>query len=543
MTATGSQTRLQQLKDHYDLVVVGGGIQGAAMAWEAVSRGLSVALLEQQDYASGTSANSLKTIHGGIRYLQNFDLPRLRQSVRERRVLLGIVPHLVRPLSCVMPTYPQFTKSRLAMWLGTALYNLLSLDRNQGLHAGQQLAASGVISLPALNNAVGHGLQDDSITGGAAWDDAQAWDTERVVLSFILSAQQAGAGCLNYARVEKLNTAAGQVQGVRVKDQLTGESVEVSASLVVDCSGPWQQSVSHGFAQAWNLVIDRRLCDCAVGFKVAAGEGGKSRLLFMAPWREGTLLGTWYQAHKGFPESMVVDQSQVEAALGEVNRTFPDWQLGLTDVVNIHQGLLPADPLKLANGEPKLLSDYSVRPGAASGHYCVQAVKYTTARFVAEKALNRMARESGLKINASVSERHSLYGGEIKDLAALRADKLTQYAGRFARSVIERLVDNYGSCVDDVMACIGRDASLAASIPGAEQVLAGELLYLIENEQVMTLSDLLLRRTGLGSFKLPSPATVDFCANFMAEQLGWDELSKQNNIEAFYASYPQWLRP
>ncbi len=182
----------------HDLIVVGGGIYGAAAAWDAAQRGLAVGLVEREDFGSGASWNSLKTIHGGMRYLQKGRLGRLRESARERRTLLAIAPRLVRPLALVVPTYGHGVTGREALALGLLLNDLLTRDRNHGLPPAQQIPAARTVSAAAALRLL-PGLARPHLTGAALWHDAQATSTERLTLAFVQAAASAGALCANHA--------------------------------------------------------------------------------------------------------------------------------------------------------------------------------------------------------------------------------------------------------------------------------------------------------------------------------------------------------
>ena len=535
----------------YDVAIVGGGIYGAALLWETASRGLRAILLEQKDFACATSANSLKIIHGGIHYLQNFDIPRLRAAVAERRALLRIAPHLVAPLPCLMPTRRALSKGRLAMGLGFALYDLLARRRNEGLDPLRRIPSSRLLSRAEVLAQL-PGLAGQPVTGGACWHDAQAWNTERLVLAFVMSAKGAGAQARNYCRVEGLMREGDAVRGVMVRDAFSGEAETIPAACVVDCRGPWQGEALAGapaaepapaWARAYNLVLRRRICDMAVGLQVPAGEGaGNGRLLFATPWRDGSIIGTWYDQRQLQPGGLGLDGDDIALALAQINRALPGLELRPGDVCRVHVGLLPCEGLDRHSGEPLLKRRHCIRVGRAgtglAGLIQVQGVKYTTARQVAEETVNQMAALLGRALPATRSHRTPLYGGEMTDLGAWQQDVLGRHGRRWSTRVLRRLMRNYGTTLEAILAYADHEPALAACVPGLDDTLCAELAYVLDHEMVWTLEDLLLRRTDIASFQRPPAAAVDYAATLLATRFAWDAPRRAREVRALLAAWP-----
>ncbi len=223
----------------FDLLVIGGGIQGAWIAWEAALRGLSVALVEQADFASGTSANSLKVIHGGLRYLQTADFQRMRQSIRARQTLMRIAPHLVHPLPVLVPTYGHGPKGKEALMIALKMNDWISSDRNLPLKDRQKHIPSGqILSKQACLEQLPD-LPTTGLTGAARFHDAQVYNSEQLVLAFVQSAAQRGAQVANYVRVVSFQTRDDRVIGAVAKDQLTGDRFDIQADAIINASGPW----------------------------------------------------------------------------------------------------------------------------------------------------------------------------------------------------------------------------------------------------------------------------------------------------------------
>ncbi len=547
IVAPGVSGRLGACAAKYDLIVIGGGIHGAALAREAASRGLSVVLLEQNDFGSGASANSLKIIHGGIRYLQTLDIGRLRQSVREQRALLRIAPHLVRPMRCVMPAYNRPGKDRLTLSLAARCYDLLSLDRNRGLDPDCRLGASGTLALEELRE-LAPALDLRGVTGALCWWDAQAVNSERLVLAFVMSARNLGASVFNYMQAGAPLVRNGRVHGLVAEDLLSGERAEIAGSVIMDCSsGGWVgmagDAAAGGYVKAMNLVVRRSLASCAFGARPDRREAEQGGLLFHAPWREGAVIGTWYRSVVARSGDLSVSSAEIEAALGQFNSLLSSARLELADVVAVHLGLLPA----ASGGAPVPAGKFRIddaRNNGLDGLYRVMGVKYTTARDVARRALVAARRHlpaSEADPGAVISDATPLYGGDIPNLGDFRQTRLRRYAARFGAETVTRLLYNYGTCMDAIIACADSRPELSQPIPGVPSSLRAELSYVLDHEMTQTLPDLICRRTDIGTFAAPAAETIRFCADVMARHRGWDSGTREAGITSLYGQRPVWL--
>lgn len=549
--ADSSDSRLQGLEPIYDIIIVGGGIHGATLAWEASSRGLSTLLLEKGDFCSGTSANSLKVVHGGIRYLQTLDIRRMRESIKERRALLRIAPHLVRPMKCVMPTYRELKKSRWVMWVAMQIYSILAWGQNTGLAPGQQLSRGGVFSLGNLKNIFPQ-FSGSLVTGGAYWFDALAHNTERLAMSFIMSAKRKGAHLFNYAKVTNYLIKNNEIKGVKVQDLVTGKEVEALGRAVVDCRGPWAsrdemlsktgvELKTTRLAKAVNLIIKRKVGELAFGAKPDADTipEGVNRLLFITPWREGSMIGTWYYLDSGSPDTLSLSKSELQDCLRQVNSIFPTLKLTPDDVSNIHLGLLPVESLNEKTGEPELAGQFSVEVAPqAKGLFALQGVKFTTARYLAEVVIDQIISSSKITAKKSDTSTLPLYGADgLVDIETYRAKQQVNHSELVPASVIDRLVDQYGRNIEPILEFVRKDASMAEPVPGADNTIKAELIYVVENEMVFTLADLIMRRTDIGTFSQPSVQTMNYCADIMASRLGWDVALKQQQIQRACCEY------
>ena len=466
----------------HELLVVGGGIYGVTAAYEAARRGLKVALVEAVDFGAGASWNSLKTIHGGLRHLQRLDLRSHRESVRERRTLLRLAPGLVRPLPFLVPAYGHGPKGREGLGLGLILNDLLSLDRNRGLPAAQQLRAGRVLGRRETLARV-PGLPADGLTGAALWHDAQVESSERLIVAFLREAVAAGAQVANHCEAIALLYSGSRVVGARVRDSESGREHEVTARVVLNAAGPGAARLLEGagnrrpvspLLMALNLVFDARW---PLPERLGVGACSGGRFLFLVPWRERIIAGTEY-----WPAAERRGGEVVASFRDEVARAFPWAGLAGSRVVLVHRGLVPGEGGALGLATRPRFLDHE-KEGLA-GLITVQGVKYTTARAMAERAVLLVCRKLGRP------------GAELAPAPP---------ALRWARS-------------------------LEGSLPEQAQIAVRE-------EMARTLADAVLRRLDLGGQGPPGEAEVSRVAAAMADELGWDEgrrAAERSALARFY---------
>jgi glycerol-3-phosphate dehydrogenase len=492
--------------ERFDVLVVGGGVHGAAAARAAALLGLRTALIEQGDFGHATSANSLKIIHGGLRYLQRGNLRMVREGVRARRQMLALFPRLVAPLPCAIPTSGLGMRGQPALAAALALNDLLSADRNRGLPPASRLPRGRILGRAEMLR-LAPGLDGAGVTGGALWHDGLAEDTERLVLALVLDAAEHGACAANYVRAEGWLREGGAVAGVRARDLITGADFAVRARLTLNAAGPWLDLLDAGLrpasealplAKAVNIVVGRRLFgECAVGLAGRSGTGGK-RFFFFVPWRGGTMIGTLYLPFAGRPEECAVTAADLELMTAEINRIHPAARLTPGEVRFAHVGVLP-----LAPGTPDdavdagLLLRPAVIDGARAwgieGIVAIRSVKYTSACRIADDALALAARKLGLP----------------------------PAAPQPLEPLPERLLGQPPAP--------GNPIDVAALVRG------------IREEAALTLSDLVFRRTPLGTFGNPGREALAACAAVAAAELGWDEGRRAREIAAVEAEYRRLL--
>ena len=521
---------LRRLTDTtFDLVVIGAGIYGAAAAWDATQRGLSVAIIDKSDFGGGTSFNSAKTLHGGVRALTSGNVVEQRLFVRERRALSRIAPHLVQPLPFIIPTYSGLARNRWLMRAFFSLNDTLARDRNDFSDAAHHLSRSRLLSRDEclkLNTS----LDPEGVSGGIEWHDCQMYNSDRVNLAFLLSATRAGATAANYVEATALLREDDAVAGVLVHDRLADIRTELRARVVLNCAGPWAPQLLRSLAPevtnglpgrmsiAMNLVTPRR----PVNSHGVAGPAG-DRLLFMVPWREHTIVGTSHDAFSGQAGEQLVNRVIVERFLEEVGRAFPGARLGLSDLSMVHRGLLPeaGDGSHVSLRKTSVVQDH--RRDGLHGLVSVLGVRYTTARDTAQAAVDTVFRVLDKTPPTCRTAETPLEGGDIEDTDRFIRRALEAAGPGVTERTATRLAHSYGTTYPTVLerfTTAPRDArNLGAECP----VTIGEIRHAVREEMAVALSDAVLRRTEAGSAGHPGDDALRAAAGVMAEELDWSQ--------------------
>src|SRR5262245_38926595 len=371
----------------FDVLVVGGGIYGLAIAYDAAQRGLTVALVERNDFGSGSSFNHLRTIHGGLRYLQSLDLSRARESIRERRTLARIAPHAVRPLPFAVPVYRSLVRNTWLMRAGMLFDRAVAAGRNRGVAASHRLRGGRVVG---RGHAIQQfpGLRRQGLTGAAVYYDYVTTEADRLTFAYAIAAAEHGATLSNYVEAIAPIVEHGRVTGVTAKDALGAASFSIAARLTVNATGarvdrllqPLGIATTIPMLKAMNLVTRRDAGDEAL-----AGRSSTGRYLFLVPWRERALFGTWESHTPCDPDDTSVAERDVAAFIAELNQAFPALDLTLDDVTLVHRGVVPA---RMKSGRAVLEGHDQVRDHSSQGVegiVTVAGAKFTTARGVAER--------------------------------------------------------------------------------------------------------------------------------------------------------------
>jgi glycerol-3-phosphate dehydrogenase len=525
----------------HDILVVGGGIYGLAIAHDAASRGLSVALVERGDFASAASFNHQKTAHGGLRTLQTGRLDKSRESIRERRALARMAPRLLRPLPFIVGTYRSATKNRLALRAAFRIDAWLGRDRNEGVEPELHLPPARLVSKAATLKLF-PGVRQDGLTGGAMWYDYQIVETDRLAIAVAAAADAHGARLANYVEAVEPIRAAGAIRGMRVRDVLTGDTHDVAARLTINAAGAHagammrQLGVSHELllVQAMNLVTSLPASDIAMA---AAGRDG--RMLTLTPWHGRALVGTAQSPTFRQPGDCPPTADEVDAFIRDVNEVFPKLGLRREHVTLVHCGVVPAQ--RGPGGRPDLLAAPLILDHATSGapgSMTVVGVKYTTARGVAAKAVSAAARRLGRSIPPSRTGDAPLPGAGIADHEALAIETARAVGLELAPPMLRHLTAIYGDrCAAIIRLMAERTEWRMPLVPG-HLTVGAEAIYAIREEMACTVADIVIRRTELGAEGKPPDAITTRLAGVAAEELKWDAMRVEReiqNVNAFYA--------
>ncbi len=417
-----------------DILVVGGGIVGAGVARDAALRGLRTGLVEQHDFAEGTSSRSTRLLHGGLRYLAQGHVGLVREASVEKKILRHIAPHLAQPLAFIFPAFAGNGNPLWQLRIGVKIYDLLCGGGNFEPSRGLSLAETKGL-LPALRT--------EGLRGAVRYFDALTNDA-RLVIDTLRSARRAGGAVLNYARLEEARRAGSEWR-TTVRDILTGTSHEVCARAIVNATGPWSDGLPHSavklrLTKGIHLVVDHARLPVPDAVVVTEGQ----RILFAIPWAGRVVLGTTDTDYRGRPEDVAVEPADTAYVLRTVNTWFPGATLKESDVISSWAGLRPlvANP----DGTPSDLSRAHEISRPVTGWWDITGGKLTTYRLMAEQAVDEVARELRAAVPPSRTAREPL----------LPAAEVTPYSGvapaPFTRAAVRHYVENeWAVRPDDVL--------------------------------------------------------------------------------------------
>jgi glycerol-3-phosphate dehydrogenase len=520
--------------ERFDLVVIGGGITGAGVALDAASRGYSVALVEKADFASGTSSRSSKLVHGGLRYLQNFDLGLVREALLERQLMVKLAPHLVTPLQLVVAAFDGSRPDRLT-GIGLNMYDVMATPALRGRRGARRddsdwsparhrmISGEEVLELvPALDGR--------TPTGGYLFYDCQT-DDSRLVLTVLAEAERFGAICANRLEVTELLAGASANgrydrarSGVRVLDAETGEELTVHADDVINATGVWADRIRpeelHSEADVPKIAPSRGThvtvahtdLPLAAGAIVPAGEG---RSIFALPWLGRSLLGTTDNNYSGDIDHVQPSVEDIDYLLAATNAFFGT-ELGMDDLTGAYAGVRPL----ISSGDTRKSVDISRKAElyeTSSGLITITGGKLTTWRRMAKLAVDRLVERDGRDAPCRTQEiplGQPIDPGALPRVQGVPEESYAQLASR------------YGHAAEQVLALAEADPALAEPILRGHPDLLAEAAYSARFEQARTVGDVLLRRTRLWLLAAPelgvgSDAPVRV-ADALGCELGWD---------------------
>jgi glycerol-3-phosphate dehydrogenase len=529
----------------FDMVVIGGGINGAATAREAALRGLKVALVEAQDFASGTSSRSSKLIHGGLRYLEQFEFRLVREARQERRLLVKLAPHLVRHVPFLLPIYRGDPYSPLKVRLGLSIYdflgNLGARDRHQMLSRNEVLHW-----VPAL--------ESKALRAGALYHDSET-DDARLTIENILDAAEHGAVIANYAKIcglvpsRREGSRTSRIISAELEDRLSGGRHKISSRFWVNVTGPWVDHVrallpgydgskTVRLTKGTHIIIPPVAGEFAIFAAILPG----SRIFVLVPWHGHALLGTTDTDFVGDPSQVTPEPVEVEYLLSAVNRVLHR-PLQTSDVVGAFAGLRALAIEPGANPSENIREYRFHQDPWAENFISVCGGKLTTARSLGEKLVDQVVASLGGRMPESwtyhPTRESPLPGGYIDEFAEYMKDASADAVRLFniPQPAADRIVRTYGTRWSQALDPIFADRSMAEPLSAESTLLVAEVVHAIQKEMAVTIEDFLLRRSGLNWYAHYSlREAVPAVAQIFAEQLGWSSEQRDSAVSNFRSS-------
>jgi glycerol-3-phosphate dehydrogenase len=518
--------------EHFDVIVIGGGISGASVAYEAATRGLKVALMEKNDFSWATSAATSKMIHGGLRYLVNGEIMLVRESLRERRVLENIAPNFVYPWPMMMTHYKTPLKNnKWIVKIGMLVYDALSYDKNSTWDACKKIPSHRTISKKEVMQNEPH-VRSKGLTGASIFCDCISIFPERLTLAFIKSAVAYGAKVSNYTRIEGFMMGSeNNVTGVKVRDLLNDKTYEVSGTITINCGGPWAdivlglaKSKGNGSStlrrsEGIHIITSKHLLS---GKFTVASMTPSGRHFFLIPWRKHTLIGTTDKPFTGNPDDYHVTKESIMELIDDINSSFDDGKLSYADVKHTYGGLRPLveEDTSETYSSSRKYEIYDNKKDGLNGLITVEGGKYTTSRKLAENCLKIVASKMERSLGQSVTDKQYLTGCEIKNLNTFLFD-IQKENSDFGKSTMDYLGRNYGTEYAEIIKLARADKTLSETLNEDGEILA-QVVYAVRAEMARTLSDIVMRRTGIGTLGNPGEDILRKVANVAAKELIWD---------------------
>ena len=529
----------------YDLIIIGGGVNGAATARDAALRGIKTILLEKGDYAGGTSSWSTRLVHGGLRYLEYFEFSLVRESLREREVLLRTAPHLVSPLMLTVPVYGDRSRPYWKISAGMLLYDIFSFDKTLPSHR----------MLPKEKfHQLFRYLDQEGLKGGAQYYDGQAVYAERLCLENIIAAEQAGATCLNYAEVTGLVRDRDRVTELECEDKLTGASFTVQGSnqaVIINTSGPWVDQVCQrgetgeqsapigekpkiGGTKGSHIVVPPFSGAPDTALYVEAKSDG--RPFFIVPWLGMYLIGTTDLRFEGNLDQVKADNNEIDYLLRETNLIIPSAQLTRDDVTFTYSGVRP-----LPNAEGQ-------KPGSVTRKHIIYdhgsegvknlisliGGKLTTFRHVAEELVDTVGKKQQRHLPACPTLNTPFPGAIVPSDERVTATVQT-YRDRVPLKTIDHLFTLYGARATEVLKLIDESPDLAAPITPELPDIKAQIVYGVRYESAQTLVDLLRRRTTLAMQCNYGFDVLSVVGEVLQTHCGWSQNQRDRATEDYHA--------
>jgi glycerol-3-phosphate dehydrogenase len=514
----------------FDLIIIGGGISGACVAWDAALRGLTCLLLEKKDFGHATSSATSKLVHGGLRYLKNFELSLVRESLSERRFFEVIAPHLVHPIPFIVPTYGHGMDSRLPLMAALTVYDVLGYDKKDLDDPEKRIPNHTFISKEKALE-LEPGISPEGLSGAAVYYDCQMPNPDRLTLEFILSAHEYGAEVLNYFEVVDFLITDKRVMGVVATDTLTGTSHTFKGKVTVNVSGPWadltlarlkgHKAEKHLVRSKGIHLVTRSLTKRhAVVLKTPS-----DRHFFIIPWRGCSLIGTTDTKFVGDPDKFKVTEKDITDLIAEANASYPGGNLSREDVYYFYGGLRPLvdtdTEVEVYDASRRYeITDHAKTDGF-EGLLTVLGGKYTTSRRLASQIVDLVYAKLNVKSPECMTDSTQLMGGHTGNLKRFIDNSRRKCGDKVDAELTRHLIMMYGSEAKKILAKIKDNPELGKRIAPNQADVWVEIDHAIDHEMAMRLDDLIYRRTPLGTLGRLPDDVLAAVAVFAAERLGW----------------------
>ena len=515
-------------KEHFDVLVIGGGINGVGVALDAVTRGLTVALVESDDFASGTSSRSSKLIHGGLRYLEQYDFKLVREALHERELLVSsLAPHLVKPVAFLYPLHEK-VKERTYVGAGLALYDALR-GFKRALPGHKHLSQKTI-------SEIAPSLRTDVVTGAIRYFDAQV-DDARHTMMIARTAKRHGAAIITHAKVDSLIKKGKRVTGAVVADLNSKKKINVKASTVIMCAGVWSDQLhkSFGIEPGYEVKMSKGVHITLPGNAIKADEGiiikTAVSVLFIIPWKDQWMIGTTDTEYLGDPNSPLADRSDVQYIIEQANRVLSP-RISSEQVIGVFAGLRPLVANKKDVDTTKLSREHTVdRP--VPGFVSLAGGKYTTYRVMAKDAVDMATNDITKLTSESITSKLPIIGADGYWALTQQVDALAARYNLKTESIVH-LLNRYGSDISDLLELISEDRKLATPVTRDLPYLKAEIVYAVIAEGAQTVADVMERRTRIW-FEAPNFGMdlAQSIADLMASYLGWKAPQKKASVAEY----------
>jgi len=514
--------------ESFDVLVIGGGVNGVGAALDAASRGLKVALIESQDIAAGTSSRSSKLIHGGLRYLEQYDFKLVREALHERELLVStLCPHLVKPVGFLFPLTEKF-KERTYVGAGLALYDALR-GFQRALPWHKHLSQKQI-------NEIAPSLRPDIIMGAIKYFDAQV-DDARHTLSVARTAARHGATIATRVSAQTLIREGKRVVGVNAMDLVTGKKIAIKATVTVMCAGIWSDALHEKFElkAGYSVTMSKGVHIVLPGSAIKSNAGiilkTPVSVLFIIPWGDKWIVGTTDTAYTGDRAEPFANREDVQYIVDQANRVLTP-QIKIDEIIGVYAGLRPLVANNKNSATTKLSREHTVdRP--APGFVSIAGGKYTTYRIMGKDVIDRAVNELRKLSPDSVTDKLPLVGADGYFALAQQVDRIADESGLDAASVTH-LLNRYGSMISEILELIIDEPSLAKKLSPELPYLKAEIYYAASHEGAQSVDDVISRRTRI-AFEAQNhgAALAEKIAEIISPVLGWTAKERKSSVAAY----------